>query len=60
VNVDPLSKSKSDYADIIDHISVPDSPVGIDAQLTHAVIIAYLREIVARLDALEARLDSSR
>lgn len=52
---DLLSVSKDDYKDIIDRISVPDSPVGIDAQLTHAVIIAYLREIVARLDRLEAR-----
>lgn len=60
MNVEPLSKTKSDYADIIDRISVSDSPVGIDAQYTHAVIIAYLREIAARLDQLEARMDANR
>ena len=52
---EPLSKTKEEYAAIIDRISVADSPVGIDAQYTHAIIIEYLRQIADRLDRLEAR-----
>ena len=50
----PLSKSKADYTDLIEHISLPDSPVGIDAQLTHAIIIDYLQQIDRRLKKLES------
>ncbi len=53
---DPLSKTKADYADLIAKISTPDSPVGIDAALTHAVIIEYLRRISDRLESFEQRL----
>ena len=53
---DPMSKTKDDYADIIDHINNPDSPVGIDAQFTHAIIIAYLQQISSRLDEIETQL----
>jgi hypothetical protein len=56
MNANPMSKPKSDYEQTIQHISLPDSPVGIDAQLTHAIIIDYLQQIVERLDKLEARL----
>ena len=53
---EPLSKTKEEYAAIIDRISVADSPVGIDAQFPHAIIIEYLQQISERLDHLEARL----
>jgi len=53
---DSLNKSKDDYKDLIERISMPDSPVGIDAKYTHAVIIDLLQHIIQRLDALEARL----
>lgn len=54
---DPIAIPKSEYQEIIEHISLPDSPVGIDAQYTHAIIISYLQQIAARLDRLEAQLD---
>ena len=54
--VDPLLQSKADLASLVEHISLPDSPVGIDAQYTHAIIITYLQQIAARLDNLEERL----
>ena len=53
---DPMALSKSDLDLIVQHISLPDSPVGIDAQYTHAIIITYLQQIAARLDDMEARL----
>jgi hypothetical protein len=59
MNNDPMSKSKAEYAETIDHISVPDSPVGIDAQFTHAIIIDYLQQIARRLDRIESQLQSS-
>jgi len=51
-----MLKTKDDYGDIISHISLPESPVGIDAQFTHAIIIAYLQQISNRLDDIEAQL----
>lgn len=54
---DPMSLSKADLDAIVEHISLPDSPVGIDAQYTHAIIITYLQQLAARLDRLEARLN---
>ena len=56
MNADPMSKTKDDYVDIIGHINHPDSPVGIDAQFTHAIIIAYLQQISNRLDGIETQL----
>ena len=56
MNTDPLTTPKSDYADIVQRISLPDSPVGIDAQYTHAIIITYLKQISERLERLESRL----
>ncbi len=56
---DPLSKSTEDYLELIEKISLPDSPVGIDAKLTHAIIIDFLQQITARLDVLERRLENA-
>ena len=56
MNTDPMSRTKAEYAAIVDHISVANSPVGIDAQLTHAIIITYLQQITERLEKIEARL----
>lgn len=53
---DPLSRDRAAYASIMDRISAKDSPVGIDAQYTHAVILTYLQRIEARLEQLERRL----
>ena len=50
---DPLAKPRDEFNELIAQLSSPDSPVGIDAKYTHAVIIDYLRQISARLDALE-------
>jgi hypothetical protein len=57
---EPLERPKSDYGPTIERISLPDSPVGIDAQYTHAIIIEYLRQIAARLERVEKRLDELR
>ncbi len=56
---DPLLRSKSDYEEILSHISNPDSPVGIDAVLTHAIIIGYLQEISQRLEKIEEKLSNT-
>ena len=56
-DVDPISKPKSEFDDLIGKISLADSPVGIDAKYTHALIINYLQEILARVDRIEKRLD---
>ncbi|MCH8204447.1 MAG: hypothetical protein IID09_04740 [Candidatus Hydrogenedentes bacterium] len=55
---DPLNKSKDEFEAILEKIRSADSPVGIDAQYTHAIIIAYLRRITERLDKLEAMIRS--
>ena len=52
MGTEPTHIPKADYQTIIDRISLPDSPVGIDAQYTHAIIITYLQQITKRLDAL--------
>ncbi len=51
---DPLAKPRDAFDELIEQLSSPDSPVGIDAKYTHAVIIDYLRQITARLESLEA------
>ncbi len=56
MKADPISKTKDDYTDIIGHINHPESPVGIDAQLTHAIIIEYLQQISGRLADIETEL----
>jgi hypothetical protein len=53
---DPVSQSREDYAELMNHISLADSPVGIDAKYTHAIIITYLQQIAARLETIETRL----
>jgi hypothetical protein len=56
MTTEPLFIPKEDYSEIVDRISVENSPVGIDAQYTHAIIITYLRQIADRLEKLEAQL----
>jgi hypothetical protein len=51
---------KADFGHIIDRISIADSPVGIDAQYTHAIIITYLQQICARLEVIEAQIQAGR
>lgn len=60
MTTDPLDVSKPEFEDIIKRISAANSPVGIDAQYTHAIIITYLQQIAARLDALETKLSTAR
>ena len=55
MSTEPMSKTKDEYAEIIGHINHPDSPVGIDAQFTHAIIIAFLQQISNRLDGIESQ-----
>ena len=55
--VDSLNKTKNDLAEILEKISNADSPVGIDAKLTHAIIIDYLQDISERLASIEKRLE---
>ena len=57
MSTDPMAQSKADLDSIVQHISLSDSPVGIDAQYTHAIIITYLQQIAERLERLEERLD---
>jgi hypothetical protein len=54
---DPLTKPKEAFDGLIAQLSSADSPVGIDAKYTHAVIIDYLRQITSRLDEIERRLN---
>ncbi len=58
MRTDPMSILKDDYGEIIGHISHPESPVGIDAQFTHAIIIEYLQQISDRLKTLETQLSA--
>ena len=55
---DPLDKPKDAFETILEKIRLAESPVGIDAQYTHAIIIAYLQRISERLDRLEAKSQS--
>ncbi len=52
---EPLKREKQEFADLIERIA-SDSPVGIDAQYTHAIIIEYLRDISGRLERIESRM----
>ena len=54
---DPLAKPKDSFQELISQLSSPDSPVGIDAKYTHAIIIDFLQQIAARIDAIQQRLD---
>lgn len=53
---DPLSKPKQEFNELIAQLSSPESPVGIDAKYTHAVIIDYLQQISKRLETIEKQL----
>lgn len=55
--IDPMTLSKDQLEQIVNHISLPDSPVGIDAQYTHAIIITYLQQIADHLERLEERIN---
>jgi hypothetical protein len=57
MSIDPMALSKAELEQIVNHISLPDSPVGIDAQYTHAIIITYLQLIADRLERLEERMN---
>ena len=52
----PLDIPKENYAATIDKIKAGGA-VGIDAQYTHAIVIEFLKQISARLDRLEKRMD---
>jgi hypothetical protein len=57
-NTDPFEKPRENFDELIEQISSPDSPVGIDAKYTHAIIIDYLRQIAHRLDSIESIMKS--
>lgn len=57
---DPINLDKKQYEDLIRRISLADSPVGIDAQYTHAVIIRYLQQISRRLERLETAISQKK
>ena len=58
IQVDPFNMPREKLENIMGKISQADSPVGIDAKYTHAIIIAYLRQISERLDKLETMIRS--
>ncbi|MBL4890055.1 MAG: hypothetical protein JKX97_08575 [Candidatus Lindowbacteria bacterium] len=55
--INTMEKSKEDLADILEKISSEKSPVGIDAQYTHMLILDFLRQIDGRLDRIEKSLE---
>ena len=55
---DLLDMPRDAFENIVEKISQADSPVGIDARYTHAIIIAYLQRISERLDRLETMIQS--
>ena len=58
MSANPLEKTREDYTELIDRLTSADSPVGIDAQYTHAIIIEFLQNISRRLEKIEATLES--
>ena len=54
---DPLEKSKEEFSHILNRIQA-DSQVGIDAPLTHAIIIEYLQDIQSRLEKIEEKINT--
>ena len=50
--VDPMAKHKEEFKETIQKIGANNS-VGIDPQLTHAIIIDYLQQLNKRLEHLE-------
>lgn len=56
-NKSPLKKQKKEYTELIKKIESKESAVGIDAQLTHAIIIDYLQQLTGRIENLEQKID---
>ena len=54
---DPLAKPRETFDSLMAQLSAKDSPVGIDAPYTHAIIIDFLRQLSDRLDEIEQRLN---
>ena len=54
-NKESIQKAKGELTDVIKVIE-SNSPVGIDTQYTHAIIIDYLRQIQRRLDVIESKI----
>jgi len=55
---DPLNVPPATYDRIKAAIESEDSPVGIDAQKAHVIILHKLIELEQRLDRIEAKLDA--
>jgi len=53
-----MSREEWNEEAVVAEISNPDSPVGIDAQKTHLMILRELDALHRRLDRIEARLDN--
>jgi hypothetical protein len=53
----PIDKTKDEYKDLIDKIGSPNSPVGIDAAYTHAIVIEYLQKIESQLTKIEEEIE---
>jgi hypothetical protein len=58
MSAEPLTMAKQDCGGIFHRLSVPDSPVGIDAQDSQAIMITYLQRTSECLDRIEAQLQS--
>ena len=52
---DPMKKNKPDFTQTINKIA-SNTPVGIDPQLTHAIIIDYLQQITKHIEKIEEAL----
>ncbi|MFW6206342.1 MAG: hypothetical protein ACOC5J_00240 [Gemmatimonadota bacterium] len=50
---DPLDVPRDDYDRIRSIIASDDSPVGIDAERTHVIILHLLEDLQRRLEGLE-------
>ena len=56
---DPMDKNKEEFKETIQKIAANTS-VGIDPQLTHAIIIDYLQQLNKRLERLEQIISSKK
>jgi len=56
---DPMQKDKKEFSETLNKISSQQSAVGIDAQLTHAIIIDYLQQLSKRIDHIEQLIKES-
>jgi hypothetical protein len=54
-----LSVPRETYEDIARQIASADSPVGIDAEKTHVIILHLLLDLNSRLARIEERLDAA-